>query len=107
MIFSGSSSLRSAAIKPIRPKRVILVLSAMFLSLGAARGGELPDQLVGSWAFTSESGIPITGIGITRNSYHEPGYNCSINRVRDSTDSADYSARVSIVTLSCRSDGLD
>jgi hypothetical protein len=90
-------------------------LEFTLLKLGQGRSSSssdanaLPAKFLGGWTKSHQTGgndsIPITGISVGPRSYHEPGYNCEINKVTGSADTADDADRVYIVDMTCQDDG--
>lgn len=87
-----------------------LALVALVLVTGnfVLHADEVPPAFLGSWMRQTGGGTggnTVTGISVTAKSYHEPGYNCDIGRMKKSEDTADATAYVYIVEMKCTGDG--
>jgi hypothetical protein len=66
----------------------------------------LPKSFLGSWINKRDGkAYPVEGINIDARTYHEPGYDCRINRVRKVQDAADSDARAYVIDMTCADDG--
>lgn len=93
--------------------RIAMLIATVFCATPAWAADALPSEFLGGWtklsatlATDEKTGaverILINGIGIGRRSYHEPGYNCQINRVTKSVDDADAQDHVYSIDMICQ-----
>jgi hypothetical protein len=69
----------------------------------------IPADIRGAWIWTGSrrEGVNVTGIKIGASGYHEPGYNCDLNRIQKSADTAEAGGAIFIIDMTCRDDGYN